>query len=167
MAGLGLVAPLAAAPPARPPNVVIILADDMGWGDVGVFGNPTIRTPRLDRMAGEGQKWTSFYVGESVCTPSRAALLTGRLAIRSGPNPVDDDERVFYPDSTGGLPASEITIAEILRTRGYATTAIGKWHLGHLPHFLPTNRGFDEYYGIPYSNDMSPRPLLHGVGDRL
>jgi len=154
LAGLGLVAPLAAAPPARPPNVVIILADDMGWGDLGVFGNPTIRTPRLDRMAAEGQKWTSFYVGESVCTPSRAALLTGRLAIRSGLNPVDDDERVFYPDSTGGLPASEITIAEILRTRGYATTAIGKWHLGHLPPFLPMAHGFDHYFGIPYSNDM-------------
>jgi arylsulfatase A len=112
LASLALTAPLAAAPPARPPNIVIILADDMGWGDVGVFGNPTIRTPRLDRMAGEGQKWTSFYVGESVCTPSRAALLTGRLPIRSGLNPVDDQRRVLYPDSTGGLPASEITIAE-------------------------------------------------------
>src|SRR5258708_6550902 len=123
LAGLGLVAPLAAAPPARPPNVVIILADDMGWGDLGVFGNPTIRTPRLDRMAAEGQKWTGFYVGESVCTPSRAALLTGRLAIRSGLNPVDDDERVFYPDSTGGLPPPQITIALVLPTPRDPTTA--------------------------------------------
>jgi arylsulfatase A len=144
---------------ARPPNVVIILTDDMGWGDVGVFGNPTIRTPRLDRMAAEGQKWTSFYVGESVCTPSRAALLTGRLAIRSGLNPVDDQRRVFYPDSTGGLPASEITIAEILKARGYATTAIGKWHLGHVPSALPMAHGFDHYFGIPYSNDMEMIPI--------
>jgi arylsulfatase A len=148
-----------AATPARPPNVVIIFTDDMGWGDVGVFGNPTIRTPRLDRMAAEGQKWTSFYVGESVCTPSRAALLTGRLAIRSGLNPVDDQRRVFYPDSTGGLPASEITIAEILKARGYATTAIGKWHLGHVPAALPMAHGFDHYFGIPYSNDMEMIPI--------
>src|SRR5215212_342439 len=125
-----------AADPARPPNVVLVVADDMGWGDLGVFGNPTIRTPRLDAMAGEGQKWTSFYAGESVCTPSRAALLTGRLAIRSGMNPKDDVRRVLFPDSTGGLPASEVTVAELLRGRGYATTAIGKWHLGHLAPYL-------------------------------
>ena len=160
MAALAAVSPAAAAVPSpRPPNVVIILADDMGWGDIGVFGNPTIRTPRLDRMAAEGQKWTSFYVGESVCTPSRAALLTGRLAIRSGLNPADDERRVFFPDSTGGLPASEITIAEILKAKGYATTAIGKWHLGHLPPFLPMAHGFDHYFGIPYSNDMDMVPI--------
>jgi arylsulfatase A len=157
-AALGLAASPSAAPsPApsdRPPNIVIVLADDLGWGDLGVFGHPTIRTPRLDRMAFEGQKWTSFYVGESVCTPSRAALLTGRLAIRSGMNPPDDVRRVLFPDSTGGLPASEVTIADLLRARGYATTAIGKWHLGHLPPFLPMAHGFDHYFGIPYSNDM-------------
>jgi arylsulfatase A len=144
---------------ARPPNVVIVLADDMGWGDLGVFGNPTIRTPRLDAMAFEGQKWTSFYVGESICTPSRAALLTGRLAIRSGMNPPDEVRRVLYPDSTGGLPASEVTIADLLHARGYATTAIGKWHLGHLPPFLPMAHGFDHYFGIPYSNDMDMMPI--------
>jgi arylsulfatase A len=151
---LGAASPLRAAPEGRPPNVVIVVADDMGWGDLGAFGSPTIRTPRLDRMASEGQKWTSFYAGESVCTPSRAALLTGRLAIRSGMNPMDDARRVLFPDSTGGLPASEVTIAELLRGRGYATTAIGKWHLGHLPPFLPMAHGFDHYFGIPYSNDM-------------
>jgi arylsulfatase A-like enzyme len=145
--------------PPRPPNVVLVVADDMGWGDLGAFGNPTIRTPRLDAMAAEGQKWTSFYAGESVCTPSRAALLTGRLAIRSGMNPKDDARRVLFPDSTGGLPASEVTIAELLRGRGYATTAIGKWHLGHLPPHLPMAHGFDHYFGIPYSNDMDMIPI--------
>jgi arylsulfatase A len=148
-----------AADPARPPNVVLVVADDLGWGDLGAFGNPTIRTPRLDALAAEGQKWTSFYSGESVCTPSRAALLTGRLAIRSGMNPPSDVRRVLFPDSTGGLPASEITIAELLRGRGYASTAIGKWHLGHLPAHLPMAHGFDHYFGIPYSNDMDMIPI--------
>jgi len=148
-----------AAPEAGPPNVVIILADDLGWGDLGVFGNPTIRTPRLDRMAAEGQKWTSFYVADSVCTPSRAGLLTGRLPIRSGMNPMSEDRRVLFPDSTGGLPPSEITIADLLRGRGYATTIVGKWHLGTRPPFLPMAHGFDHYFGIPYSNDMDMRPV--------
>src|SRR5262249_15797984 len=136
----------------RPPNFVVILCDDLGYGDVGAFGNPTIRTPNLDRMAAEGQRWTSFYVADSVCTPSRAALLTGRLPIRTGM--FSDTRRVLFPDSAGGLPPSEITIAESLKTRGYATTAIGKWHLGSQPEYLPTKQGFDAYYGIPYSNDM-------------
>ena len=149
LVAVGAGGPAPAAPEARPPNVVIVVADDLGWGDLGAFGNPTIRTPRLDRLASEGQKWTSFYTGESVCTPSRAALLTGRLPVRSGMNPVDDRRRVLFPDSTGGLPASEITIAELLRGRGYATTAIGKWHLGHLPPFLPMAHGFDHYFGPP------------------
>jgi len=136
----------------RPPNIVVILCDDLGYGDVGAFGNPTIRTPNLDRMAAEGQRWTSFYVADSVCTPSRAALLTGRLPIRTGM--FSDTRRVLFPDSAGGLPPSEITIAELLKARGYATTAIGKWHLGSQPEYLPTKQGFDAYYGIPYSNDM-------------
>ena len=133
-------------------NFVIIFCDDLGYGDVGAFGHPTIRTPQLDRMAAEGQKWTSFYVGASVCTPSRAALMTGRLPIRSGM--CSDQRRVLFPDSAGGLPAGEITIAEALKDLGYSTGCVGKWHLGHLPEFLPTENGFDYYFGIPYSNDM-------------
>jgi arylsulfatase A len=136
----------------KKPNVVIIFADDLGYGDLGCYGHPTIRTPNLDRMAAEGQRWTDFYVGASVCTPSRAALMTGRLPIRTGM--CDDDRRVLFPDSAGGLPAGEITLAEALKTRGYATGCIGKWHLGHLPQYLPTNNGFDSYFGLPYSNDM-------------
>lgn len=144
-------------PPAqgRPPNVIIIFTDDQGYGDLGSYGHPTLRTPRLDRMAAEGQRWTSFYVSDSVCTPSRAGLLTGRLAVRSG---MTSDHvtgrRVLFPDSAGGLPSDEITIAELLKSRGYATAAIGKWHLGHLPQHLPTTQGFDQYFGVPYSNDM-------------
>ncbi len=134
------------------PNFVIIFCDDLGYGDLGCFGHPTIRTPNLDRMAAEGQKWTNFYVGASVCTPSRAAILTGRLPIRNGM--MSAKRRVLFPDSKGGLPASEITIAEALKSEGYATAAVGKWHLGHLPEFLPTSHGFDSYWGIPYSNDM-------------
>ena len=136
----------------KKPNFVILFADDLGYGDLGCFGHPTIRTPHLDRMAAEGQKWTNFYVGASVCTPSRAALLTGRLPIRSGM--CSDSRRVLFPDSASGLPAGELTIAEALKTQGYSTACVGKWHLGHLPPYLPTNNGFDSYFGIPYSNDM-------------
>ncbi len=134
------------------PNFIIIFADDLGYGDLACFGHPTIRTPNLDRMAAEGQKWTNFYVGASVCTPSRAALMTGRLPIRSGM--CSSKRRVLFPDSAGGLPQSEVTIAKALKPQGYATAAIGKWHLGHLPQYLPTSHGFDSYFGIPYSNDM-------------
>ena len=134
------------------PNFVIIFCDDLGYGDIGPFGHPTIKTPNLDRLASEGQRWTSFYVAASVCTPSRAGLMTGRLPIRSGM--CDDRERVLFPNSTGGLPQSEITLAEALNQNGYTTACIGKWHLGHHPEYLPTNNGFDYYYGIPYSNDM-------------
>jgi len=134
------------------PNFVIIFADDMGYGDIGAFGHPTIRTPNLDKMASEGQRWTSFYVAAPVSTPSRAGLLTGRLPIRSGMS--SDTRRVLFPDSEGGLPQSEITIAEVLKENGYRTAAIGKWHLGHKLPYLPTNNGFESFYGIPYSNDM-------------
>lgn len=136
---------------ARKPNFVIIFCDDLGYGDLTCFGHPTIRTPNLDKMAAEGQKWTNFYVGASVCTPSRAALLTGRLPIRCG---LCGKRRVLFPDSAGGLPQREVTIAEALKEKGYATACVGKWHLGHLPQYLPTNNGFDSYFGIPYSNDM-------------
>nr|WKN35407.1 sulfatase [Tunicatimonas sp. TK19036] len=149
-----LLGTFASATPAAPPkpNFIIIFADDLGYGDLGVYGHPTIKTPNLDRMAREGQKWTNFYVAASVCTPSRAGLVTGRLPIRSGM--CSDSSRVLFPDSHHGLPADEITIAEQLKQADYATACIGKWHLGHLPQYLPTNNGFDYYFGIPYSNDM-------------
>ncbi|WP_209402332.1 sulfatase [Pseudozobellia sp. WGM2] len=137
---------------SKPTNFVIIFADDLGYGDLGTFGNPTIKTPNLDKMAHEGQKWTNFYAGASVCTPSRAAILTGRLPVRSGM--ASNKQRVLFPDSKYGLPANEITLAEQLKTVGYNTACIGKWHLGHKKQYLPTNNGFDYYFGIPYSNDM-------------
>ena len=136
------------------PNVVILVADDLGYGDLGSYGHPTIRTSHLDRMAAEGIKLSQFYAAP-VCTPSRAALLTGRLPIRSGLNDV------LFPTSKGGISNDEITLAEALKTRGYATSCIGKWHLGHLPPYLPTRHGFDHYFGIPYSNDMDVHKSGH------
>ena len=138
----------------RSPNFVILLADDLGYGDLGCYGHPTICTPNLDRMAVEGMKFSQYYAAH-LCTPSRAALLTGRLPIRSGLNVV------LYPTSTGGIPDDEITLAEALRSHDYATMCIGKWHLGHLPAYLPTRQGFDHYFGIPYSNDMNVKKSGH------
>ena len=132
------------------PNIIFILADDMGYGDLACYGHPTIATPNLDHMVSEGMKFTEFYVAASVCTPSRAALMTGRYPIRSGMT------EVLIPKSKGGLPDSEITVAQALREAGYATACIGKWHLGRQRAYLPLNHGFDYYFGIPYSNDMSP-----------
>ncbi|WP_417384863.1 sulfatase [Gimesia sp.] len=137
---------------APKPNVIVIYADDLGYGDLACFGHPTIKTPALDQMAAEGMKFTQFYSAAPVCTPSRAALMTGRYPIRSGM--CSDKRRVLFPNSGGGIPASEVTLAEALKAAGYQTACVGKWHLGHLPQFLPTSNGFDSYFGIPYSNDM-------------
>lgn len=144
-----LVTQLSIAAQSKLPNFIIIFADDMGYGDLSCFGHPTIRTPNLDRMAVEGMRFTQFYVAANVCSPSRAALLTGRFPIRNGVYP-----GVFRTDSASGLPLSELTIAELLRPKGYRTAIIGKWHLGSQAAFLPTKQGFDYYFGIPYSNDM-------------
>ena len=134
------------------PNFILIFLDDLGYGDLGSYGHPTIKTPNLDKLAYEGQKWTQFYSASSVCSPSRAALLTGRLPIRIGM--IGYKTRVFFPDSQYGIPDSEITIAEKLKENGYKNAIIGKWHLGHKKEYLPLQHGFDYYYGIPYSNDM-------------
>jgi arylsulfatase len=146
--------------PARPPNVVFIYCDDLGYGDLGCYGSSN-RTPHIDRLAAEGARFTQFYSANPVCSPSRAALLTGRYPTRVGV------PRVLTPTDTTGLPDSETTIARMLKAKNYQTMCVGKWHLGHLPQYLPTRRGFDEYYGIPYSNDMNPRVLLHAVGDKV
>jgi arylsulfatase A-like enzyme len=138
------------APTNRPPNIVLVVADDLGYGDVGAYGSRSVRTPSIDRLAAEGVRFTDFYVAQAVCSASRAAILTGVYPNRIGITGALDHR------ATHGLAASEATIAELLRARGYATAIYGKWHLGHLPVFLPTRRGFDDYYGLPYSNDMWP-----------
>ncbi len=132
------------------PNFIIIFADDQGYNDLGCFGSKTIRTPNIDRLASEGRKFTSFYVACSVCSPSRAALLTGCY-----PKRVGMEKHVLFPYSDYGLNPKEHTIADHLKSIGYATACIGKWHLGHLPELLPRQQGFDSYFGIPYSNDMN------------
>lgn len=140
---------------ARRPNFVVIFIDDMGYGDIGPFGSTVNDTPHLDRMAREGLKLTSFYVAAPVCTPSRAALMTGcypkRVGLHRG-----SWAGVLFPKDSHGLNPEEITVAKVLEEAGYATGCFGKWHLGDQPEFLPTNHGFDYYYGIPYSNDMWP-----------
>jgi arylsulfatase A len=139
--------------PEKPVNIVLIYADDLGYGDLGCYGS-TMRTPHLDSMARDGVRFTSFYSANPICSPSRAALLTGRYPTRVGV------PRVFFPYDNDGLAKDERTLADVLKTRGYRTMCVGKWHLGHKPDYLPTRRGFDGYFGIPYSNDMKPRPLL-------
>ena len=137
----------------KPPNVVLILCDDLGFGDLGCYGSK-IRTPNLDRMASEGVRFTNCCSADPVCSPSRAALLTGRYPTRVGV------PRVLFPGDKEGLDLSETTLANVLKARDYKTMCIGKWHLGRPAQYLPTSRGFDEYFGIPYSNDMSPRVLM-------
>jgi arylsulfatase A len=154
---------LAAAEPTRP-NVVLMFIDDLGYADIGPFGNTQVRTPHLDRMAAEGMKFTSFYA-TPVCSMSRACLMTGSYNTRvSIPG-------VLFPRDTTGLHANETTLAEVVKQKGYATCCIGKWHLGWQTEFLPTTQGFDHYFGLPYSNDMGqsnkargfpPLPLIRG-----
>ena len=140
---------------AKKPNVIIIFADDMGYGDMSNNGHPTLKTPNLDQMAMEGQKWTNFYVAAPVCSPSRAGLMIGRYPVRAGLASSTPMRSVFREDSTGGMPDSALTIPEALKAQGYNTAMIGKWHLGHLPQYLPIHHGFDSWFGIPYSNDMN------------
>lgn len=135
---------------AEKPNFIIIFTDDQGYGDLGCFGSTTIKTPHIDRLAKEGRKFTNFMVASPVCTPSRAALLTGCYPKRVGMH-----QHVLFPSSKKGLNSTEHTIADHLKAQGYATACFGKWHLGHHPETLPQQNGFDTYFGIPYSNDMN------------
>jgi len=151
--------PRQAAPAQQKPNIIFIYADDMGYGDLGCYGAKAFRTPNLDRMAAEGLKLTSFYSVSPICTPSRAALMTGRYAARMGIEQMQLANVLFPKDQTG-LPQSEITIARALKDRGYATACIGKWHLGNVKPHRAIDHGFDYYFGIPYSNDMTPTPLV-------
>ncbi len=157
--------PSAFADAKRPPNFVIVNADDLGYGDVGCFGNTTIKTPNLDQMAADGIRFTDFYVAQAVCSASRTALLTGCYPNRLG------ILGALGPTSKNGISDRETTIAKMLKAKGYATTIYGQWHLGHHPQFLPTRHGFDDYFGLPYSNDMWPNhptakfpdlPLIEG-----
>src|SRR5689334_18543416 len=151
--------------PTRPPNIVLVFCDDLGYADTGPFGSRT-PTPNLNRLAREGMRFTDFYVGQAVCSASRAALMTGCYPNRVG------ILGALGPGANYGLSSKELTIAKMLKEKGYATAIYGKWHLGHHPQFLPTNRGFDEYFGLPYSNDMWPKhpttkfpdlPLIEGT----
>jgi arylsulfatase len=136
-----------------PPNIVIIFTDDQGYEDLGCFGSPDIQTPNIDYLASHGTRFTNFHVGQAVCSASRASLLTGCYANRLGIH------GALMPQTEHGLNPDEETIAEMLKKAGYATAIFGKWHLGCHPGLLPTEQGFDEYFGLPYSNDMSPDPM--------
>ena len=133
----------------RPPNIVIIFTDDQGYADVGCFGAKGVDTPNLDRLAASGMRFTSFYVAQPVCSASRIALLTGCYPNRVG------FSGALGPGAKIGIDADEVTLGELCKSKGYATAAFGKWHLGDDPKFLPPRHGFDEYYGIPYSNELN------------
>jgi arylsulfatase A len=141
---------------SRPPNIVFILADDLGYGDLGCYGS-SLRTPKIDGMAQDGVRFRQFYSASSVCSPARAALLTGRYPTRVGVT------RVLFPDDDIGIPATETTLPQMLKGAGYRSACIGKWHVGSKGEFLPTNRGFDEFFGLPYSHDMWPRPIMRNT----
>ena len=136
----------------QPPNIVILFADDLGYGDLGSYGNPYIRTPNLDQMAAEGQRWTDFYVASPVCSPSRGALLTGQHSVKTGL--YGEKINVFHPEDPNGIPSDLMTLPEALEPLGYTSAIMGKWHLGDSPDQFPTRHGFDYWFGLPYSNDM-------------
>lgn len=146
-----LAASTVSAAETQPPNLVIVFADDLGYADLGCFGGTHVKTPNLDRMAAEGRRFTDFYVAQAVCSASRTALLTGCYPHRVG------IQGALGPASNHGINAEETTLAEVFKSRGYATAIYGKWHLGHHPEFLPLQHGFDDYFGLPYSNDMWPQ----------
>jgi uncharacterized sulfatase len=151
---LFLHSPVLAASGIKPPrpNMVVIIADDLGYGDLSSYGHPSIMTPAIDRLAAEGQRWTNFYAGAPVCSPSRGALMTGKLPVRSGLYGVRNV--VFWPDAKGEVPPADRTLAEALKRSGYDTAMVGKWHLGDKAYALPTRKGFDFWLGTPYSNDQ-------------
>ncbi len=146
------------------PNFIVIYCDDLGYGDIGPFGATRVETPHLDQLAAGGMKLTDFYSTCSVCTPSRSSLMTGCYPRRVNMHVDENNVCVLFPGARKGLNPDEVTVAEVLKSQGYATTCIGKWHMGDHPDFLPTAQGFDSYFGIPYSNDMNrkniPLPLM-------
>ena len=144
---------------APKPNLIIVFCDDLGYADIGPFGSKTHATPVLDRMAEEGMRLTDFYSTCPVCTPSRSSLMTGCYPRRVNMHVDEKNLCVLFPAARKGLNPSETTIAEVLKEQGYATACIGKWHLGDHPDFMPTNHGFDSYFGIPYSNDMNRKTV--------
>ena len=154
--------PVLTAEEGRRPNMIVVMADDLGYGDLACFGSTKHRTPHLDRLAAEGTRFTSFYVTSGVCTPSRASLLTGCYPIRVNLHENGSGRWVLFPGDRRGLHSDEVTIAEILKKEGYKTAIIGKWHLGDQPEFLPIRHGFDSYFGIPFSNDMGKWKPMRG-----
>lgn len=171
IAALSALLPVPSARAESPPNVVLIVCDNLGHGDLGCTGSTLHRTPHVDRLAAEGTRFTSFYVASGVCTPSRASIMTGCYPRRLNMHVSDRNGAVLQPVAKKGLNPAETTIAEVLKGEGYATACIGKWHLGDQPEFLPTRQGFDEFFGIPYSDDMTrdkkpdewpELPLMHG-----
>lgn len=167
MAGFWTARPASAE---QPPNIVVFFSDNLGYGDTGPYGSTLHRTPNLDQMAQEGRKFTHFYTSGNVCTQSRAGLMTASYAQRVSLYQNIRNGAVLQPGEPIGLHPEEVTVAEILKQAGYATMLVGKWHLGDQPVFLPTRQGFDEYWGVPYSDDMTPRegqnwpplPLMRG-----